>query len=113
MPDADTQVRLVEPVWDVPAKGTKLPSLLDQSMEETQAKEQFLPYLGRGGGGRKRVGGRERENEGGRERTKERGREGERERRERRKERGREGEREKEGERQGGREERKEMCMYI
>ena len=41
----NTQVRLVEPVRDVPTEGTKLASLLHQCMEKTEAKEKFLPYL--------------------------------------------------------------------
>ena len=32
--DADAEVRLVEPIGDVPAEGAKLPPLLDQGMEE-------------------------------------------------------------------------------
>ena len=46
LPHTDPQVRLIELIWDVPPEGTKLASLLHQSMEEAEPKEKLLPYLG-------------------------------------------------------------------
>ena len=46
--DADTKVRFIEAIRNVPTKRTKLSPLLHQSMEETQAKQELLPHLEKG-----------------------------------------------------------------
>ena len=63
LPHADPEVSLVELVGDVPAEGTELPPLLDQSVEEAEAKEELLPLTLYGVGEREggREGGGERE----------------------------------------------------
>ena len=43
--DADTQVSLVELVRNVPSQWSKIPPLLNKSVEETQAKKQALPFM--------------------------------------------------------------------
>ena len=45
MSDGDAQIRLIEAVLNVPAKGTKLFALLNQGMKEAQAKQQLLKVL--------------------------------------------------------------------
>ena len=42
----NTEVTLIELIGNVPAQGSKLPSLLHQSMEETQPKEKLAPETG-------------------------------------------------------------------
>ena len=43
--DRDSEVSLVELIGNVPAESTKLASLLNQGMEETEAKQQLLPLF--------------------------------------------------------------------
>lgn len=45
LPDADSQVWLIKSIGYIPTKGPKFSSLLNKSMEKTNAKEQFLPHL--------------------------------------------------------------------
>ncbi len=45
LPHANTEVRLIELIRDVPAQSPKLPPLLDQGVEEAQPKQQLLPCL--------------------------------------------------------------------
>ena len=44
---ADTypKIRLIEFIGNVPSQSTKLPPFLNQSMEETQAEQEFSPQL--------------------------------------------------------------------
>ena len=39
---ADSQISFVELVRNIPSEGSKLPSLLDQSVEETEPEEHLL-----------------------------------------------------------------------
>jgi len=41
----DTQVGLVKLVGNVPAQRSKLPAFLNDTVEETQAKQQLLPCM--------------------------------------------------------------------
>ena len=41
----DSQIRLVEPIGYVPSHRSEFASLLNQRVEETQAKEKFLKLL--------------------------------------------------------------------
>ena len=43
--DADSQVSLVKLVRDVPSERSKVPPLLYEGVEETQAKQQTLPLM--------------------------------------------------------------------
>ena len=45
MLDADPEIGLIVLIGDVPAKRTKVTSLLNQSMEETQAKKEPFPFM--------------------------------------------------------------------
>lgn len=45
LPHTDTQVRVIEAIWDVPAQRPKLPPLLHQCMEEAEREEQLFPSL--------------------------------------------------------------------
>ena len=38
LPDTDAQVRLIEPIGNVPSQGPKLPAFLNQRMEKAQRK---------------------------------------------------------------------------
>lgn len=43
LPHADSEVSLVELVRNVPPQGSKVSALLNQTVEETETKEQPLP----------------------------------------------------------------------
>ena len=43
---ADPEITFIELIGNVPTQGAKLPSLLHQSMEETETKQQLAPRLG-------------------------------------------------------------------
>ena len=58
LPHGDTEVGLVELIGNVPAEGAKLPPFLNQSMEETQPKQQLLPLFLWGQRGRGKEGER-------------------------------------------------------
>lgn len=42
--DTNTQISLVKLIWNVPAKGTKFTSFLDQGMEKTQTIQHLVEF---------------------------------------------------------------------
>ncbi len=43
--NGDPEIRLIELIRNVPSEGSKLPPLLNEGMEEAEAKEHLVPVL--------------------------------------------------------------------
>jgi hypothetical protein len=45
LPNTNSEVRLVETIWDIPAERAKLPPFLNMCVEEAKTEQQFFKYL--------------------------------------------------------------------